>query len=65
MSGAGPAQDVHARGAKPRLEEHVRAREREADALTPRMAERAKEAEANCAPSGGSAAALAASVGGP
>ena len=55
MSGEGPPRDVRARGAKPRLEEHGRARGREADTRTTRTAERANEAEAHCAPSGGSA----------
>ena len=55
MSGAGPSQDGHARGAKPSLEEDGRARGREADTPTSCTYGQPKEAEANCAPSEGSA----------
>jgi hypothetical protein len=63
VSAAGPSQDVHASRAKPRREARGCERGREADAKVKRVTEHSKEAEANCSPSGGSAAATAASVG--
>ena len=57
MSAAEPPEDVRASGAKPRPEGADRERGREADATALRTTNPSKEAEANRAPSGGSAAA--------